>query len=521
MIKKKLNFKKIIYKKISEMDTYEFAVAFHKTHKREKLKIVGTYLEEIYKDNSRIKNIKKSTQCGISEFLIVWTIKRASEGKMVFYVLPTFELKNQFVKERFDKSISFTYYYKSLLRYSERKFTESTSMKQIKDGTIAFVGSNTEVAFLSFAADDVIIDELDKCNQDNIKMAPERQANSDDKYTLRVANPTFVEKGIDLFFKNSDKRYWNIKCPHCNKYLVPDFFKHVVREIDDNIYIIRDTNYDPENDKDILPICDNCEKSFDRKASGIWVPTQKHDERGWEISKMFSTFVTLRELVDRFNDGLLDDVAMQRFQNGDLGKAYTAKGAKIDEEMLNKCIIPDFIIPKKYEYACVMGVDVGSMLNIVIREILPDGRLRAVYIDEQREENILYELLQKYNIVCAVIDGLPETRLSKKFANSFNGGFMCFFGSEKKDKVSINDKTVTVNRTQMLDAVKEYILTQTMLLPSNVKGIKNYYDQIKASTRVFNEKRNCYEWLEGNNPDHYFLAEGYCITAKRILNIVN
>jgi len=518
----KQEFKNIIDINANEADYYTLAVALHKTHKKKKLKLQGTFLEAIYRDTNRYMVIMKSTQCGISEYLIVRAIARTRQGKNIFYVLPTFDLKNQFVKERIDKSIAFTQYYRSLINKGDRKFTESTSLKMLLNGTMAYVGSNTEVAFVSFPADDAIIDELDQCNQDNLTMVPDRQAASEDKYTVKVANPTLNNFGIHEEYTNSDQKKWNTKCSNCGKYIYQDFFEHVVRQIDDNVYIYRDKDFDPLGDKDILPICNHCNKPYNRKASGEWVKTQEHRHSGYQISKMFSTAVELRELTDKLQKGLVNDIEMQRLYNSDLGLPYVAKGSKVDELMLDSCIVPDFIIPRKNEYRCVMGIDVGSVFNVVIREILPDGRLRLVFADEIYSDDgkELYELYKNYEVVCAIIDGLPETRLSKKFSREFSGAFICYYGTEKKDSVNAKDKIVTVNRTQTLDAVKEYFLTQTFLLPTNAKDIKNYYEQLTASTRVLNEKNKKYEWQEGSKADHYMHAEGYCLTAKRILSMI-
>jgi phage terminase large subunit GpA-like protein len=84
------------------------------------------------------------------------------------------DLRGQFIKERADKTIMFTPFYANLLQ--DEEFTESIALKQTPYGTIAFVGSNTVSSFISWRADDVVIDELDSCNQDNLAMVPNGKA---------------------------------------------------------------------------------------------------------------------------------------------------------------------------------------------------------------------------------------------------------------------------------------------------------------------------------------------------------
>jgi hypothetical protein len=509
----------ILYQNISEADYYTLGVAIHKTHKKKKMKIKNTFLEDIYKDRSREMVVKKSTQSGISEYLIVRSIARARQKKNIFYVLPTFDLKNAFVKERFYKSLLYTNYYQQLLKENETRNADSMSMIMLGGGTIAFVGSNTEVAFISYPADDVYIDEYDKCNQQNIAMAPERQSASDDKYSIKIANPTFNNFGIDTEYKNSDQKKWFIKCDGCGKYIHPDFFKHVVREEAEGIYVIRDKEFDRFSGNDIKPICHKCNKPYNRKKYGIWVKQQEHIISGYQISKMFSSTEKLYELVDKLEKGLTNEIWLQRLYNGDLGLSFTAKGACIDTDMLNKCV-RDYVLIKESKNPCIMGIDVGKVFNIVIREVLPDGRLKAVYIGEEPDIKDVYDLYTRFNVKCAVIDAMPESRLSKKFAYNFKGAFRCYYGTDKKDNINIQSKIVQTDRTQILDSVKEAIIIQKYLLPKNAQNIKNYYRHMCASTRYFDEKRNKYIWTEGNEPDHYFHAEAYCLIAYRILSMI-
>src|SRR5271157_2365835 len=96
-------------KEIYQFPYYAKGRTSHRNHKNEKLQIEkGSYFEMIYKDMNPHMRIKKCTQVGISEYCIVRTNHRAMIGKSVFYVFPTYELKNQFVKERTDKSLSYS-----------------------------------------------------------------------------------------------------------------------------------------------------------------------------------------------------------------------------------------------------------------------------------------------------------------------------------------------------------------------------------------------------------------------------
>ena len=511
--------KRLQHLKISEATLYDVAVCFHKTHKNEFLSFKNaSYLKQIYADQSRNLYIKKATQSGVSEYLISRAIYRANKGKMLLYVLPTFDLKNQFVKERFDKTILNTNYYRTLISETEIKHNDSMALKQISGGTIAFAGSNSTVPFVSFAADDVIIDELDECNQENLAMAEERQSASKDKTTVKVANPTLPNFGIDFDIKKTDNKFWFIKCPSCGESFTPDYFKHVVREVDTGVFIIRDREYDPESGIDIQPICHKCENPFDRYMIGEWVKSQRHENSGYNISKMFSTTVKLKEIVNRHDEGLSNDTKLQRFYNGDLGMTYSSDGAKITDNLLDNCIC-DYTMPDSHSGPCILGADVGSKIHIVINHIRPDGIKQVVFIGSVREEEEVIELYNRYNCTFGVIDLLPETRMSKRLMARFRGMCGCLY-VDSALRISIDKfKVMHTNRTQALDNLKEKFIKKEVMIPKNSQSIDEFYPHMKANVRVFDEKSQKYKWVE-NEADHLAHAFSYSLLAENLFNLL-
>ena len=502
------------------------AISHHRTHKNSPITFDGYhYLKQLYCDDSDYIVVAKATQSGVSEWLSMNAIMKSRDGRGVFYVMPTDRLASRFVKNRIDRTIDFTQYYKSLVKKQMSRFAESTSLKHIGAGSIAFVGSNTPTVFTEYPADDLIIDELDQCNSDNIKMAIERLSASKDKRIIKVSNPTFEGFGIDVEYAESDQKKWFIKCSNCGKMISPDFFQHVVKDMGDNNYVILDDSWNRNMRRDVFAICHLCNKPYDRKAPGEWVKQNNSDISGYHISKMFSTNVTIKELLDRFEKGLINDKELERFYNGDIGVAFTSRGAKIDYKMLDDCI-QDYTMPDHCSNPCVCGIDVGNKLHVRIDELLNEGKTRAVYINTVDEIDDLKDIFKRYNIKLGCIDAMPEKRLSKKVCALHRNFFMVYYSkTAKKDTIDIDKKIVTVDRTASLDAVKESIVTQSLILPKNARNIapitsenvSEYYQNMTASTRVFDEEKQTYNWVEGSKPDHYFHAENYKSIAKKLL----
>jgi hypothetical protein len=502
------------------------ACKHHKTHKNEHLDFKEhKFLIQIYYDNSPEIVIIKSTQCGISEYLIARAICNSIKGMNIFYVLPTYNLVSRFVKNRIEKTIINTKYYNLMIRFKQvqdnRKQSDSMSMRDIGLGTIAFVGSNSTAGFTEFPADEVIIDELDECDPDNIIMAWERMSHSKIRTQIKVANPTIEGIGIDAEYSKSDKKRWHILCD-CGKHRNLNFFDHIVEKVGEDDYLIRDKEWTWDSGRDIYAICDKCGRPINRKGEGEWVPHAKSQISGYQISKLYSGTTKISEIVDRFNKGLVNDSIMQRVYNADFGLGYSAEGSKISEKMILDCI-GDYNRGGIEDGMILAGIDVGTYYHYVIKKLLHDGRLKTLEVGAIRNTDDLIIRLKEYKVNVGIIDGMPETRESRKIAGHFNYFFLCYYGSGKTDSINARAKTISVDRTSALDAVKEALLTKKVIYPKNIINNREFIEHMTASTRVYNpdKKRGggtgVYEWQEGSKDDHLFHATAYCLIARRML----
>ena len=131
------------------------------------------------------------------------------------------------------------------------------------------------------------------------------------------------------------------------------------------------------------------------------------------------------------------------------------------------------------------------------------------------------KVLKLYNTKILVIDADPETRSSKKITMSVKYGFRVRYRDVLKSSIDLNERLITAEKTEALDAVKTALLTQKIIYPIMLNG--EYVKQMIASTRVFNPKKmhgqneGTYEWIHGSRKDHYFLATSYLLIGRQIL----
>ncbi|MBV6343590.1 phage terminase large subunit family protein [Candidatus Magnetobacterium casense] len=253
----------------------------------------------LYTDENPVKHIKKAVQIGVSEWLIVTAIQKASKGLNVIYVLPTFTLKNQFVQDRLNKSIMYSRFYQKLLSLGDKRMVESLTLKQFGEGSIIFAGSNTTVSFISHPGDLLIIDEEDECHAENLVMAEERLAKSTYKGVIRVGNPRYINTGIDYQFNQSDKKEWFQK-HECGEWIQLDFFKQVVREAElrggGRTYVLCDKEWEEECGRDIYMICQHCGRPIDRFQPGEFIPQVKKSISGYHMSSLFAGELSIQKI---------------------------------------------------------------------------------------------------------------------------------------------------------------------------------------------------------------------------------
>jgi hypothetical protein len=296
----------------------------------------------ILQDKSPDIRIRKSTQCGISECEIIHTLALVDQGRNVFWVFPDQPLRNLFVKDRLDPVLHASPYYADRVRAARTRLkkgrveSDEVALKQIGSASIGFVGSNSESSFKSYSADDAIIDEVDQCDQRNLLMVPDRYAHSEYRTMWRVGNPSTSGFGIDRLFKASDQKHWRIRCGHCGHSQELDWFKNVVREIEEGQFALRDESGGV--------LCAKCERGMDRLSQGEWVAEYPgRDASGYHVSQLFSGSVPIMGDTDdamwtRFQAGLSNQFELMRFHNSVLGLPYESEGAKLSPAILNRCV---------------------------------------------------------------------------------------------------------------------------------------------------------------------------------------
>ena len=514
----------------------EFAEGPHRTHRNRPLDLSAPWLREMYEDDHRDLVIRKSVKCGVSEYLVVREIAEAAVGRQVIHVLPNHVLRPRFVAERVDKPLRFVPEYRELCQIAMGT-ADNRSFKMIGDGIVHYIGSNTPEPFVEVVGDTAIVDELDRCNLENLELLQDRlAAEGTVPAWCRVANPTHDDYGISALYAESDQGVWQVRCEHCKthrRWRRVDWFEHVVdveRDDEDNItdYRVRDPRFTVGGD--LRAICPGCGRPIDHLGDGRWAFLQSgHDRRGRHVSKLMTRQATLAELLATFVDALDDATKMARFINNDLGLPYSPPGSCLNDALLNACR-REFGVVHQAAGPCTMGVDVGSVLDFRVSDS-PEGevrRCRWVGRTPLRVDEVVGRL-QKYNVRSCVIDAQPETHFCREVLRELgrdrtrrHGVWLCQFSGgfdPKEPHKDTKNRIVKVDRTQIFDAATARIRQQRNWLPRNAQDLLGgeYYRQMQKPKRVVQETpdgdiRNV--WTKGE--DHQRLADVYDELAFRL-----
>lgn len=520
------------------------------------------FLIDLYLDENANTVIKKSAQCGVSEYAIALSMYFASVlDATVLYLFPTQKHVGDFVQQRCDPAINSSPLLQSLSSKTKGiKVTNKVGLKKINNGFIYYRGMKSEVDLISVPADILFVDEFDQCDIQNLPLAEERLAASHLRWKRKFSTPIFVGGPIDKEYESSDKRVWMIQCKHCNQFQHLDWYKHFVKEykgLDIQgskflTYIPRDDKFDIETFEalagpnwedtnkimphDLRPICQYCNKPLERLSDGEWTSEYPSREKhGWHITRLYSPTKSVASLYHDFMDAQNSVSKIANFHRMALGEAYDSIGDGFSRGTLE--LIAANYDPLNfwdYDEDCVTtcGVDVGAMFHIQVSRRI-NGVRYLFYKNAVKDKQDVFEILRRFNVTICVIDVMPETRIAKEIREMMPHGivYVANFGmncagqaNDETDWLKIDhavcalkcDRTITFD--EAMNAMTN--INPTCIFPAEFLSDENWVKQMCAPKRQIITQELTGKirtvWSEGSDPDHFRLADIYDFLAERV-----
>ena len=420
------------------------------------------YLRQIYADSHPYIVVRKAAQMGFTEWAVSRSLHAVIHHPMrVLYFFPTDNDVRAFAKDRFTPAMQ-TDYFMRLMGDSD-----SQELKQLGQGTIYFRGMRSRSGLKSVPGDMLVFDEVDEMDPVYISLADKRIGHSEFGWKVMLSTPTLPGYGIDAAFLESDQHYWLLHCWDCkrNVCLEDEFVEHHgdPRDPRENIVFVGG-----EAGAETL-ICPYC--------GGILDPTSGHWEarypsrptRGYHVTKFLSPIISKQDIQKGFTTrpaALLNEWRntehIAEFFNSELGMPYLgAEGGLTEQELME---ITGSYRQQSSGTGCVMGVDQGNGLHIVVKEPKGDYLLTLrVHHEPMTNETFshLDHFMHAFDVRCCVIDAMPNTHSARAFSRRFRGRvYLRWFSKTQKGGAAWGrdqegDPTVTVNRTEVFDTWRD------------------------------------------------------------------
>lgn len=292
---------------------------------------------------------------------------------------------------------------------------------------------------------------------------------------------------------------------------------------------------DQEQEKvvgDVWRACRSCETPLEGEPllGGRWVAENPgHPVVGFHIQRLIVADADLHAMV--INSRKRAASAVEAFHQNDLGEAFSPAEASLTEaDVMRACSFgqdPVHIYGGLNERTA--GIDVASVrnLNYRIDEQLPDGTRSAIAIGEAQSFAEMRDILNRYGVMVAVVDHMPERRLARALAAELPGRVHLAVyvepGFDPKSQPKALDfdpveNLVKVNRTEALDAMMDAIRSaRSKPLRTPPPG---YVEQLIAPKRVVEldakeRPRRVYRTPSGL-ADDYAHTEVYALLATEM-----
>lgn len=475
----------------------------------------------------------KGAQLGVTEVAInraFYTIDRLKRD--VLYVLPNDKVASDFSKGRFNTALALSPYLKRLFTD-----TNSVNMKQAGSCSLYIRGSKGEGNLVSIPVSELILDEVDRMDEDKLHLAYERLSGQLEKHIFGISTPTIPEYGIHKLYMGGTQEHFVFPCPGCSR--------RIELVWPDSVEIIGESPGDPRCAESFLK-CQYCAKRLEHElkpdilSQASWEVFNKEanpEIRTFHISQLYSFTVTPGELVAAYLAGFGSEFAAQEFANSKLGNPFIGDGSRVDDAMLANCIgehSKQDIRPEAAVKIITMGLDRGTWNHYEIVEweipgwttdINSSAIAKVLYEGKFHEEDFEWktdELMREWQVWACVLDPDPGVMEARRFCRRFPGYvFMCRYRrGQVAREISETDEgdgavMLTVDRAHWLSASlgRFKAAKPRIILPRDVS--EEYKSHMKALV-------SCYSKNDLNEPvldfkklgaDHFAHARTYAEIA--------
>lgn len=484
------------------------------------------YLYPIATDDFPFQVVLKSAQCGITELMVARAIHRLrSKRGNILYAFPALSQLRQLVGARIRPAIE-----SNDKLYSLVSGAINLEHIQIGKNSLYFRGVQNRRQMITVDVSELYIDELDtavleatKNNFGNVLYTLEKRLGAaKEPRKFYFSTPSFSGMGIHAEYAGddtnpgSDQREWLVRCSYCGKEQVIDWDENVI-----------DKNHDKSGlqvyTPDVHRVCSQCHEDLQPVdvVGGKFVavkPALSNICHGYHISKLCNAKPNLNQMwLDSMNP-----MKEQEFRCSDLGIPFEPKGSKLTDDVLELARNSSkHVLHLQSSEPTFMGADVGRVLHVTIGVPTPDQKIKILWAGETPDWSGLDQIMRRFNVRFGVIDAQPGGLEQKDFCIAHPGRcqaayYPTYLEKEKEVFKDRDEIIIHVNRTLVMSMVIQAFFNNRVLLPVDIRSVRDYYKMMKAPVKATQEDGN------GNMrtffppvkiADHYFHSFVYLMAA--------
>jgi len=446
------------------------------------------FLFDIYTDLAPNLCVMKAAQVGASTMEIVKNIYDARRQKMdIIYTLPTDNDVQLFVGGKVNRIIANN---PVLQSYTTDK--DTIEQKKIANSMVYFRGTWTSRSAIMITADRLVHDEIDSSKQDIVKEYQARLQHSKFKQVHVFSHPSVPGFGVDVFWKLSDQKHWNIICPWCLK-------EH---------YMEWPGSFNLDTKKYVCKLCGGELRDSDRKK-GRWIPKfpGEHKYSGYWIPLFITPWTSAEEIIDKYHDPKITE---EFFYNKVLGLPYAGSGNTVSQETIFQNLTDKI---NTQEGRVVIGVDTGKRIHYVM-----GNREGIFHYGELKRYDELEEFLHRYPRSIIVADQGGDIIGIRELKEKYPGRvFLCFYRKDRKTNQLIrwgqNQEfgTVIADRNRLISLMIGEFGQKRIPLFGTENEFHDYYlhwSHIYRAESMNNLGIPEFKW-ERSDEDHYVHASVY------------
>lgn len=482
---------------------------------------------DIINDDSRVTNTVKPAQIGLTTSTMAYVCSATASQKKfnAIYSLPTSSDAAKLVTTKLNPMIHNSPELRRLLDPD----VDSNELKKIAENFIFIRGSRSETAALSISADALVADEIDRSDPDTLKQFRSRLQASEFQIIKQFSTPTIEGVGISKEAETSRRKRHFAKCMCCGNRWLPSYhtdivIPHYTGDLKDiTKTTIKDVRWQEAHWK-----CPKCGRDPQLHPKNLeWVvenPLDNYEATTFFVSPVTACLVLRPAYLVRTST---EFNKRSEWSNQVLGETDEEENEQIVLADVVKAEVDTDLTSSEMHF---LGADMGLMCAISIGRLDRNKNLIVVHremvpisVFEERRR----ELIRLYKVVASVHDVHPYTTDIMRICDSDQHAYGAVFTTSKSpemftlqekvenpEKGKLNLRLLKVNRTRVLDELRDMFKQGTVLLRKTAETdkLQDHYISLKR-VQVFEKDELVFQWVKTDGEDHMMFSLLYLYLA--------